>query len=63
MSREPRTAEAAYDIPSAAALKSVGPDYIRKAIRAGDLRAVKVGRGYRINASALEAWWAGLEQA
>jgi excisionase family DNA binding protein len=64
----PRRAEAekAYTIADAAALKSVSPDFIRKAIRATaapTLRAKKVGKGYRISASALESWWNELEEA
>lgn len=59
-------AEAAYTIDEAAKLKRVGPDTIRKAIKATEgptLKAKKVGRGYRIAASALEAWWNQLEDA
>lgn len=61
-----REAEAAYTIPEAAARKSVSPDTIRRAIRATEppfLRARKVGRGYRIDASALDAWWQSLPEA
>lgn len=56
------TAEDAYTIPEAAAIKRVSPDTIRRAIKAktNGLRAKKVGRGYRIAASALEEWWDGL---
>lgn len=64
-------AERAYTIDEAAELKSVSPGYIRKAIRSTGqpddrghvmppLTAKKVGKGYRIAASALEAWWAAL---
>lgn len=60
-------AEAAYTIPEAAALKRVSPDTIRRAIRSTDpdhhLRAKRVGKGYRIPASALEEWFDGLEDA
>lgn len=58
-------AEPAYTIPEVAALKSVSPDFVRRAIRAttGGLRAKKVGKGYRIGASAVEEWWEGLEDA
>lgn len=59
-------AEEAYTISEAAAIKRVSPDLIRRALRATEepyLRAKKVGRGYRINASALEAWWNQLEDA
>lgn len=61
-----KTAERAYTIVEAADLKSVSPDFIRAAIRrttGNTLPAKKVGRGYRISASALEAWWAGMEDA
>lgn len=62
----PKVAERAYSITEAADLKGVSPDTIRRAIRATEgatLSAKKVGRGYRIGASALEAWWASLEDA
>lgn len=57
-------AERAYTITEAAALKSVSPDTIRRAIKATEgavLRAKQVGRGYRISASALEDWWGQLD--
>lgn len=60
------TAEEAYTIPEAAALKRVSPDLIRRAIKATEgatLKAKKVGKGYRISASALEDWWNQLEDA
>lgn len=59
-------AEKAYTIPEVAALKGVSPDYVRAAIKATEgntLAAKKVGRGYRVSASAVEAWWAGLVDA
>lgn len=59
-------AEKAYTIIQAAELKQVSPDFIRAAIRAtkgNTLSAKKVGRGYRIKASALEAWFEGLADA
>lgn len=65
MSPSVKTAERAYTIVEAAELKSVSPDFVRAAIRRTDpeqgplLAAKKVGRGYRISATALEAWWAG----
>lgn len=61
-----KQAERAYTIAEAADLKGVSPDYIRNAIRAtsgNTLAAKKVGKGYRIAASALEAWFDGLEDA
>lgn len=59
-------AEAAYTIAEAAELKRVSPDLIRRAIKSTEppfIRAKKVGRGYRISASALDAWFASLEDA
>jgi len=61
-----REAQRAYSITSAAELKDVSPDAIRRAIRATKgnvLKAKKIGSGYRINASDLEAWWDGLADA
>lgn len=66
MSPQVKVAERAYTISEAAELKSVSPDYIRAAIKAtqgNTIAAKKVGRGYRITASALESWWDGLEDA
>lgn len=69
------TAEEAYTIDEAAALKRVSAGFIRKAIRStGEpdpktgirvvpLRAKRVGKGYRIPASALEEWFDGLQDA
>lgn len=60
------TAEEAYTISEAAAIKRVSPDLIRRAIRATEgptIRAKKIGKGYRIAASALEDWWNQLEDA
>lgn len=62
----PKTAERAYSLAEAAELKGVSPDTLRRAIKAAEgntLAAKKVGRGYRISASALESWWAGLDDA
>ncbi|MCW2785196.1 MAG: hypothetical protein JWP74_1713 [Marmoricola sp.] len=59
-------AERAYTIVEVANLKGVSPDYVRAAIKAtrgNTLPAKKVGRGYRISATAVEAWWAGLVDA
>lgn len=55
-----REAERSYTIAEAAALKSVSPDFVRTAIKRTDryaLRAKKIGKGYRIDASALDQWW------
>lgn len=62
----PKVAEKAYSIQEVADLKGISPDYVRRAIRAtsgNTLPAKKLGRGYRISASAVEAWWAGLKDA
>lgn len=59
-------AEAAYTIAEAAEIKRVSPDLIRRAIKSTEtpfLRAKKVGRGYRIPASALEDWFNSLADA
>lgn len=68
---EQREAERAYTIDQAADLKSVSPGYVRKAIKSNGrpdargivvtpLAAKKVGKGYRISASALDAWFEAL---
>lgn len=59
-----REAERAYTIAEVAELKGVSKEYVRRAIRATEgnvLAAKRIGKGYRISASAIEAWWAGLE--
>lgn len=61
-----KEAERAYTIQQVAELKGVSPDYVRAAIKATEgntLPAKKVGRGYRISASAVEAWWSGMDDA
>lgn len=61
-----REAERAYTIQEVAELKGVSRGFVREAIKRTDgnvLMAKKVGKGYRISASAVEAWWAGLEDA
>jgi excisionase family DNA binding protein len=61
-----REAERAYTIQQVAELKGVSRDFVRQAIRRTDgnvLLAKRVGKGYRIAASAVEDWWAGLEDA
>ncbi len=66
MTAAPREAEPAYTIPEAAAIKRVSPDTIRRAIHSTEppfLRARKIGRGYRIDASSLDAWWQSLPEA
>lgn len=63
----PKQAERAYTIAEAAAVKSVSPDTIRRAIKATEgnlLRAKNIGTEkhprYRIPASSLEDWFDGL---
>lgn len=67
MSAAQHEAEPAYTTDEAAAIKRVGRDTILRAIRSTDpdrhLRAKRVGKGYRIPASALEEWFDGLEDA
>lgn len=58
-----QTAEEAYTLAEAAGIKRVSQDFVRRAIRAGGLRAKLIGKGYRINASDLEAWWEALPDA
>lgn len=63
MTPRAREAEVAYTVPEAAAIKRVSPDLIKRAIRATTgtpLRAKKLGKGYRIPASALEEWFDAL---
>ena len=59
-------AEEAYTIVEAAKIKRVSPDLIRRAIKATEgatLKAKRIGKGYRISASALEEWWNALDDA
>ena len=61
-----REAEAVYTVSEAAEVKRVSPDLIKRAIRATagtPLRAKRIGKGYRISASALDSWFDGLEDA
>lgn len=61
-----KEAERAYTIQQVAELKGVSPDYVRAAIKATEgnvLPAKKVGRGYRISTSAVEAWWERMTDA
>lgn len=62
----PKQAEQVYTLAEAADIKRVSKDHLRRAIKAkeGPILAAKiVGRGYRISASALEAWWAAQADA
>lgn len=60
-------AERAYTINEAAEVKSVSPNLIRRAVNATEGNRIegvkKVGRGYRIPASQLDAWFDRLEDA
>lgn len=65
-----RVAERVYDLQEVAAIKSVHPDTLKRAIKASKaepgkpiLKAKKVGRGYRVKASDLDAWFDGLDDA
>lgn len=61
-----RQAEAVYTLGEAAEIKRVSPDLLRRAIKATSgptLKAKKVGRGYRVSASALDSWFDSLEDA
>lgn len=53
----------AFDIEGAAEEYSVSATYIRRAIKAGDLPAKRVGKKYSIAAKALAAWWEALPDA
>ncbi len=46
-----------FTLPEAAQLLSCHPETLRRAIRNGDLRAAKLGRGFRISRFDLEAFW------
>lgn len=56
-----REAEKVYSLADAAEVKSVSVDTLRRAIHstepAKNLPAKKVGKGYGIKASDLDAWW------
>lgn len=56
-------AEKVYDTAAAAEIKSVNKESLLRAIRADKLRAKKWGRGYRIKASDLDAWFDSLDDA
>ncbi len=46
-----------FTLAEAAALLSCHPETLRRAVRDGELRAAKLGRGYRISRPDLEAFW------
>jgi excisionase family DNA binding protein len=61
-----RVAERAYTLVEAAEIKSVSRDLLLRAIKATEgntLPAKKVGKGYRVSASDLDAWYDGLADA
>lgn len=61
-----RVAERVYDLKDAAEIKSVSRDLLLRAIKATEgntLPAKKVGKGYRVKASDLDAWYDRLEDA
>jgi excisionase family DNA binding protein len=61
-----RESERAYSTAEAAAIKSVSEKTLTRAIKATEgntLEAKRVGRGYRIKASDLDAWYEGLDSA
>ena len=58
-----RTAERAYKTKDAADVKDVSTDMIIRAIHGGKLPAKRVGKGFRILASDLDAWYDSLEDA
>jgi excisionase family DNA binding protein len=61
-----KEAERAYTAAQVAELKGVSKEFVYQAIRATSgnaLPAKRIGKGYRITASDVESWWAGLEDA
>lgn len=66
MTTRPKEAERAYTPAQVAELKGVSKEFVYRAIRATSgnvLAAKRIGKGYRIAASAVEAWWAGMADA
>ena len=51
-------AKPTYTLAEAAKVLSCHPETLRRAIRAGQLQAAKLGRGFRISRIDLEAFWA-----
>ena len=51
------TAKTTYTLAEAATLLSCHRETLRRAIRDGELRAARLGRGYRISRLDLEAFW------
>lgn len=57
------TVEQRHTPEEAAALIRCSKDFILAAIRSGALPAKKLGKGYRIKGSDLDAWYDGLDDA
>lgn len=51
------TAKTTFTLAEAAALLCCHAETLRRAIRGGELRAARLGRGYRISRIDLEAFW------
>ena len=51
------SAKTTFTLAEAATLLSCHPETLRRAIRKGELRAAKLGRGFRISRADLEAFW------
>lgn len=59
-------AERSHTVAEVCQLKSVSKNFVLAAIHRTDgsgLRAKKVGKGYRIDASAINEWWAAMPDA
>ncbi len=50
-------ARTTFTLPEAADLLQVHPETLRRAIKAGQLLAAKIGKEYRISKTDLEAYW------
>lgn len=51
------SAKTTFTLAEAAKLLSCHPETLRRAIRKGELQAAKLGRGFRISRSDLQAFW------
>lgn len=54
---EGETTRTTYTLLEAAALLQVHPETLRRAIKADELLAAKIGKEYRISKTDLEAYW------
>lgn len=54
--KEP-SAKTTFTLAEAAKLLSCHPETLRRAIRKGELQAAKLGRGFRISRTDLQAFW------